>query len=371
MEHENGALRGPYISEYLQGMGYEILPSNLPEFTVFYQFENSFVNVIHVIDYLPTLYITTDQYDHIKEQIKKVFKERGVSNIHLLTLILGEDAEKAKQLSREDAFSWFIDKNNQRLIIYENQAADFYGIKGKLEYWLDSMAEDAMEQQIRFENAGGQWKAVENIEKNFLTTIGEKLSWQSLQRGPFVNYGIILMNIMVFTLCVLFGEIMYTAGDLSARLVMEQGHYYRIFTSMFLHAGVDHLVSNMTILFFLGAIAEKHLGHLRYFLLYFIAGTGGAVFSMQFSYFAGDFTPSVGASGAIFGMIGSLLCLVIMNKGSLEYITLGRIIFMIFYSLYSGIVGTGIDNAAHIGGLVTGFVTTIFLKLLEPKSHKL
>ena len=75
---------------------------------------------------------------------------------------------------------------------------------------------------------------------------------------------------------------------------------------------------------------------------------------MAYSTYLQTFTDSIGASGAIFGVIGALLWMVLKNKGKVESITLGKIMFLAIYSLYSGFISTNVDNAAHIGGFIGG-----------------
>ena len=83
--------------------------------------------------------------------------------------------------------------------------------------------------------------------------------------------------------------------------------------------------------------------------------------SLYSEYLLGNFAGSLGASGAIFGMIGALLWMLIRNQGRLEDITTPRILFLIAYSLYSGFRSTNVDNAAHIGGLLAGLLLCILL----------
>ncbi len=135
----------------------------------------------------------------------------------------------------------------------------------------------------------------------------------------------------------------------------------RISACMFLHADITHLVGNMMLLYFLGDIVERALGHFKYLLLYLGSGIAGSFASMAFSYYFMDDRSSLGASGAIFGMIGGLLWVLLRNRGKLEIMTVPKILFLISYSLFSGFTGSNIDNAAHVGGLFSGFILAILL----------
>lgn len=138
-------------------------------------------------------------------------------------------------------------------------------------------------------------------------------------------------------------------------MVLVVGEYPRIIWSMFLHGSISHIFNNMVILFFLGAMIEKEVGHIRYTMLYFLSGIGGNLLSLFWKVRTGDPSGSIGASGAVFGLDGVMLSMVLFYDRKLENATPLRVMLMIVYSLYSGFTGQNIDNAAHVGGLLTGF----------------
>ncbi len=327
---------------FLEEEGYAKIPSNLPEFTIYYQMENNYVNVFHVIDYRQNIYISEDQYLHIKEKIKDLFKEKGIHNIHVLSLIISADIQRAKQLYADDAMCWILEPFEQRLVIFENQVSDFYGMKEKMEYFLSHIEQEQIPSAPLKER--------------------KKLS--------YVTISLVFINIIIFLLCTFTEEVLYNIGAFNAAAFIEQREYYRIFTSMFLHWDINHLVSNMIVLYYLGEVVEKYFGAVRYSVIYLAAGICGNLLSMIYEIYTGVQIESVGASGAIFGIIGALLILVLVHKGHLEQITTGRLLFMISYSLYSGFVGSNINNAAHIGGLASGIILAfIFWILKKPKTN--
>lgn len=153
---------------------------------------------------------------------------------------------------------------------------------------------------------------------------------------------------------------------------VQMGQYWRLMTANFMHFDSGHILSNMLILVCAGVILEKALGHVKYLVLYLLAGLGGSILSyLQMLYSGGYLTEpivSAGASGAIFGIIGALLFVVIRNKGKYETITWKGLVFMIAIELYYGIKTPGIDNWGHLGGLVAGFLLAIFLYRKERKA---
>lgn len=178
---------------------------------------------------------------------------------------------------------------------------------------------------------------------------------------PIITILLVVVNIIVFLLCTPMGNMMYNVGSLSIVYVIGNGEYYRLISCMFLHAGIEHLFNNMLMLYFLGSMLEKEVGHVFYLVLYFIAGIGSGIVSMLYEYITGQVMLSVGASGAIFGIIGAMLLLIIIHKGRYGGISLRRMIIGIIYMLYSGFRNPTVNNAAHIGGLVCGF----FIALLQ------
>lgn len=146
-------------------------------------------------------------------------------------------------------------------------------------------------------------------------------------------------------------------GALYAPAIRE-GEWYRLLTHMFLHGDVWHLGNNMLILFCLGNALEHYVGKLPYVILYFLSGILAGLGSVVYNT---DNTVSVGASGAVFGIVGAMVWLVLRNRGKLEGLTGTRMILFVLLSVYAGFVEQGIDNAAHITGLLAGFLLAMLL----------
>ena len=177
-----------------------------------------------------------------------------------------------------------------------------------------------------------------------------------LKQQPIVSGTLVIANVIVFILCKFTGERLYELGMLDRFSVLNDGEYGRIIWSMFLHADLNHLASNMMILFFLGSMIEREIGHIRYAVLYFVSGIGGGVLSLLYKVMTDSMSASLGASGAVFGLDGVLLAMVLLWNERLPNVNSTRVMLMIALSLYSGFTGGNIDNAAHIGGLLVGFL---------------
>ena len=179
-------------------------------------------------------------------------------------------------------------------------------------------------------------------------------------KKAYVNGLLIALNVLFF----LYLEItdssedayfMYTKGA-----ILEDGEYYRLLTAMFMHFGIRHIMNNMLVLFVIGDNLERALGHVKYLIFYLLCGIGSNWVSMM-AHTADTMTVSAGASGAIFGVVGGLLYVVTANRGQLEDLNTRQLVIMIFFSLYLGYTSTGVDNIAHLSGLVIGFVLAIIL----------
>lgn len=177
---------------------------------------------------------------------------------------------------------------------------------------------------------------------------------------------ITIINVIVF-LVLSFGGMtedaiyMLEHGAMYVPYMVENGEYYRMFTSLFLHFGITHLVNNMVTLIIIGRNVEPVVGKIRFLIIYFVSGLGGNLLSYVGETITGDYAVSAGASGAIFGLTGSLLALTIIYRGRVGQVTLRDMVIMIGFSLYLGFTSQGVDNLAHIGGLVTGLILTFLL----------
>ena len=197
---------------------------------------------------------------------------------------------------------------------------------------------------------------------------GYRLS--SWRQKPLVSGALVLINVIVFILCQFTGNRLYDEGMLSSYRVLVYKEYGRILWCTFLHANTNHLFSNMIILFFLGAMIEKEIGHVRYGLLYFLSAVGGSLLSLFYKILTASASATLGASGAVFGLDGVLLALILLWRRRLPNVTPVRVGLMIVLSLYSGFSGGNIDNAAHIGGLLTGFLGGCLVCIIERRKRE-
>jgi len=192
-----------------------------------------------------------------------------------------------------------------------------------------------------------------------------------------VTQTLVIINVLVYLIMVLAGvnpidpsveDLISWGGNLD--VLFSEGEYWRLLTSCFLHLGIVHLLMNMYALLFVGSYLERIIGHRRFLFAYIITGL---ISSLVSTWWHSNIV-SVGASGAIFGMFGVFLILLLSQrivKEDTRKDMLTSIVIFIGYNLLYGVKGE-VDNAAHIGGLLSGIVVGFLymVTMLKDPSRK-
>ncbi len=183
---------------------------------------------------------------------------------------------------------------------------------------------------------------------------------------------LVLINVVVYLLTALASgsfdiriDVLIRYGAKVNELIVE-GELYRLLSSAFLHGDFTHILFNMYALFALGKIVEEAMGTGRFLLVYFISALGGGVMSFLF-------TPnvSVGASGAIFGLLGAVMMMALLGKSGVNRRMFPRILLLLFINLFSGFSSSTIDNFGHIGGLLAGILVSFaILQFFSDKTEE-
>ena len=176
---------------------------------------------------------------------------------------------------------------------------------------------------------------------------------------PFVTYGLIGLNVIIYLITVAHGAgINAPGGTLFFDWALfgpavANGDWWRLLTAAFLHGGVLHIGLNMLAVGWLGGPVERHVGHLRYLALYVVSGLAGSAGAL----IATPTSLTVGASGAVFGILGALLIIEYQATGSLA----GQAFTLIVINLAFSLTANGISIGGHIGGLVGGVAAMLAL----------
>lgn len=197
-----------------------------------------------------------------------------------------------------------------------------------------------------------------NVKKN------AKLDKLFSKKTPYITY--IIMDIcFIMFLITGMGNDTGVLIEYGANLdvLVKNGEYYRLLTSMFLHSGLLHLFFNMYALYIIGPQVESFFGKTKYLIIYLLSGISGSLLSVAFNVN----TVSVGASGAIFGLFGALLYFGYNYRGYLGNVIKSQILPVVIINLIFGFISTGVDVAGHIGGLIGGIIVSSVLGSSDEK----
>lgn len=280
-----------------------------------------------------------EQLDFDKFKLSRIVKQvkKKTLSFKVKVLSIYTDLEDDKILSNDDIYiNKEEDINNPKLTnVFPNIVEKTKVDENGLEYFI---------------------KVTDNInQKNeSKSKIAEKIF--SFKK-PIVTYSLIFICILIFILMYVLGNGStdnYTLLVFGANVdtLTKNGDYYRLFTSMFLHIGILHLLCNMYSLYIIGKEVENVFGKVKYLIIYLLSGIAGSILSLAFNHN----TICAGASGAIFGLLGALLYFGYYYRTYLGATLTRSIIPVIVLNLIIGFTSSGIDNAAHIGGLVGGIL---------------
>ncbi len=320
--------------------GYRMLQGQRKEIKVYYKYYREGFYTVITVDQTHGYAMTAqekyqteqwvmNQFYHPTQVLGDFPEGFPVYQVEALTLLLGGEAEQIRILCSVCRNVWGYFPQNGRVMIYENQPGEFYGLRTLLEA-----------------------KPLAAGSAHFVI--------------PYVTVSIIAVNILIFLVIEMFGStydsgLMLRFGAMYPPLVAEYHQWWRLFTAGFLHFGTAHLINNMLILYGIGERVEHIVGRFRMFAIYVVSLLGGSLCSYAVMLLTGQYAISAGASGAVYGVIGGFLWLLLFNSGHLEGITAKRLMFSIALMIYFGFSSEGVDNWAHIGGLLCGFSAAAIL----------
>ncbi|MDY4078131.1 MAG: rhomboid family intramembrane serine protease [Clostridium sp.] len=188
-----------------------------------------------------------------------------------------------------------------------------------------------------------------------------------VNKNNIVTMSIIAINIILYIITAIMSKnildinayvLLYMGGNYGA--LVSHGQVWRLLTCAFLHGGLIHILCNMYALYALGPQVEILFGRVKYIIIYLLSAIGGSLLSYKFS----PSSLSIGASGAIFGLFGAMVVFVLKYKDRIPKRVLNNLFGVIILNLLIGFNLQGIDNFAHIGGLLVGALVA-FLFLMQ------
>lgn len=206
------------------------------------------------------------------------------------------------------------------------------------------------------------------------TYVSEGDYWQrqeQIYKSSYITLALLAINVVVFLLYSFAFGWMYEKGAMITEVVLRDGQYYRLFTAMFLHADPQHLINNMLMLALGGAIVEHYTGHAFYFFLYMLSGLFGNMISMAYEIQNRLSWVSVGASGAIMGLVGFVVVWILVNRKTFirSRSLMIRLALLGVFVIEACFFQKGANTAAHTGGFLTGAVLGV-INIIVLKNNK-
>ena len=294
--------------------------------------------------------INKEQYDydilktkHIAKQLKRKLLD---FSMNVLSIYLDKNFYTNKIDNFDEKYISILIKDEDDFINNEYINKAYKNLRDKFTY-----------KEEGFELISKLTKEIE--EKNIKE--GQEREKYMRNNKPIITYILIFINIVMFVLMYMLGngsENTNTLIDFGANYILltKAGEYYRLITSGFLHIGVIHLLLNMYSLYIVGSQVEYFYGKVKYTIIYLFSLIMGSLFTVALSSVN---TVSAGASGAIFGLLGSILYFGIKYRGYIGNSLVNQIVPVVVLNLIIGFTTPGIGNAAHIGGLIGGYLISM------------
>ena len=326
----------------LQGVDNEIWLENLNEN---YEIIRIVSNHIH----------NDEQYDFdvfkTKRIVKKIKNKTFSLNMNVFSFFLDMGDSVTVDLNQENVLNGIKITDEKDIVVNDLVEKNFPDLKNNMEY-----TEKGFELFMKITSDINKHNQEDNkqIEKVFSKKV------------PYVTYLIIAICIICYIVPILMGiydKVIATYSVYGPDI--RKGEYFRLLTGGFLHGGILHLFFNCYTLYIIGSQVESYLGKTKYSMIYFMSLLIASLTSMTF----GGETMSIGASGAIFGIMGALIYFGYHYRVFLGNIVKTQIIPLVLLNLYLGFILTGVDNFAHIGGLIGGVFSTMALGI-DNKSTK-
>ncbi len=320
-----------FISDYLAKCGFRKIKTKSDRINFLIKAVNEKAYVCAVIKMTDGWSMNREAFGESFINIQRKFYLNGFKDVEIMHIILTDNFGRDRQIAEENMNCWIVDISAGRLVIYENQPEDYLKMRKPLENALENDCTD---------------------ERSRLINI------------PVVSIAIIAVNVVVFLLLEMTGStedayFMLKHGAANWQLIFESGEYYRLFTCMFLHFGISHLVNNMFMLAAIGMNLEKAIGKINYLIIYIASGLIASVSSALYYMYTDSASVSAGASGAIFGLLGCLLWVIIKDSRRTKRPVGTRLLFLVVILVFGSVTAEGVDYVAHIAGLVSGFIMGI------------
>jgi len=334
-----------YIQEllcnYFATRRYQEVQTDTENVFMFGTYQNSYLYLINLIVLNQNYSFDYERYLKYREITKNQFKANPADKIILLNILITETPNQVYDTINmtpdiEEEFvdiHWIINSLDRELIIPKKQL-----------------------------------RSVMDLEKSIrkLVTTGAQSVFQlDKEKYPsHITMLLISINILVWIFLEYNGgssdfRVLLKYGAINVEWIQATGQYYRFITSMFIHIGFAHLAFNTFSLYIFGSRLEKYIKVWQYLIIYFVAGLFGSLSSYFGSLFLGTNVIAAGASGAIYGLLGSILVLSNASKEPLEGLNAYMMWILFIFGIVYSVLSPNVDAFAHIGGFVGGLASAV------------
>lgn len=291
--------------------------------------------------------LTADNLRKFDDRIKNDLMINTGKPVFLLNLLITETGifdGNIRDIVNGVENVWIVTEDYGKLYVFENQPPDFDGLYLMLD------------------------KKIKPAEKDRKKRIRDMFG--------IITPAIVLINVIIYIVGTIKGEDSYGRTITTCKMglnlsaVLNDHEFYRLFTAMFVHLDIMHLCSNMLVLEALGAKVESVFGRVKFVIIYVLSGLIASTASLISCFFGEAYGYAAGASGAIFGLMGALIAYALINKNKDKSISLENLVILCALNIINGYLSKGIDNAAHVGGLMAGFIIGAVIMLFNQKVVK-
>ncbi len=339
--------------------------SELTENTKFISVYKQIGSVVYIVNILNINKITLELYEQQSNEYKSYILPRlenlNCEHIIMLDLMISDNVTEElisytskEEFIPEESFhiiEWIVDLDNNKIISSKtNKILN-----------IDELINLSLNNTEIIENNHTLQELQNTIIKN--STLKPK------SKNLYLMFSILFINLVIWLLIYIYNKPV-TVGTLlkyganSPYNVFIQKEYFRLFTSIFLHADISHLLFNSFSLYLFGNKVEKYFGKLIFLVIYIISGIISSLISVLFTQ-----SVSVGASGAIYGLLGSLIALIHQTGKDVEGFSLYLVVSIAIIGISLGFLNPLIDNYAHIAGVVSGYIIGFILCPEEKNTH--
>jgi len=299
------------------------------------------------------------------EYFREILKRGGPSHIFITNILISETehAEVDELIQNQEAFvlepvnntHWHFNLATGSIVANKNRPTKVLNIR--------SILDEA------YKNSDLERYAISKNMGEIIASINDEEEEKHKERiKPLLSSIFMLANLAVFIAIELRGgptmQNLVNFGAIHPALIFDYGEYFRLFTAVFIHGGAMHLASNMLGLYIFGTRVEMYYGRINFLVIYTFGGLFGSIFSLLFTR-----SVAVGASGAIFGLVGAVAVMAKITKKDIEGLNYHTMIIYIIISIGVGLLIPNVDNFGHLGGLISGGLIGFILYKCMPHSY--